>query len=214
MITIKPSTVPLPTAALPTVTPPVVTPPVVTNDASAPPKADPNIESNKKRIPLASIPATLSIGLLIAAMYLGGRIIAAHRPATPVAHTTITAPQLEQTQTEQAPAQAPIAVTAVQQEVKPEPTAIPDPDASLPDAMPMITPQAGERYIQVGALDPEATRRFVQYLRREKLEPHVAPGPKPELLRVLIGPFDDRNVANERQAQLQLEGIASFVRKY
>ena len=78
----------------------------------------------------------------------------------------------------------------------------------------MITPQTGERYIQVGALNPEATRRFVKRLRNENLEPHVAPGPKPELLRVLIGPFNDRDALTEEQNQLQAQGIDTFVRKY
>jgi cell division septation protein DedD len=78
----------------------------------------------------------------------------------------------------------------------------------------MITPQTGEHYIQVGALDQEATRRFVQRLRKEKLDPHVATGPTPELMRVLIGPFDNRDALNERKAQLELEGMATFVREY
>ena len=84
------------------------------------------------------------------------------------------------------------------------------------DEIPIITPKAGERYIQVGALDLEmtATRRFVARLRNEKLEPHVAPGPKPELMRVLIGPFDNPDALSAKQAQLQAEGIDTFVRQY
>jgi len=84
------------------------------------------------------------------------------------------------------------------------------------DEIPSITPKAGERYIQVGALDLEmtATRRFVDRLRNEILEPHVAPGPKPDLMRVLIGPFDNPDALRTRQAQLQAEGIDTFVRQY
>ena len=78
----------------------------------------------------------------------------------------------------------------------------------------MIEPQAGERYIQVGALNLEATRRLVQRLHENKLEPHVAPGPKPELLRILIGPFDDRDTLKEKKAQLESEGVDTFVRQY
>ena len=37
-------------------------------------------DEGKKRMPLVWIPATLSVGLLIAAIYLGGRILTAHSP--------------------------------------------------------------------------------------------------------------------------------------
>ena len=78
----------------------------------------------------------------------------------------------------------------------------------------MITPKAGERYIQVGALDLEATRRYLGKLRQSKLEPHVAPGPKPELLRVLIGPFADHDSLVATKNDLESAGIDNFVRKY
>jgi cell division septation protein DedD len=78
----------------------------------------------------------------------------------------------------------------------------------------MITPRAGERYIQIGALDEDATRRFVRKLRGEKIEPHVAPASKPELLRILIGPFSDRDVLDAEKAQLELQGLETLVRLY
>jgi cell division septation protein DedD len=176
-------------------------------------------EEHKKRIPLIWIPATLSIGLLIAAIYLGGRIVTAHPHGTPAAAL--------QAVRRAAPTPAP--VTAVNQTLPPvepvaeEPSPAPEPVSSVQvtpgtpnDEIPIITPKTGALYIQVGALDLEmaATRRFVDRLRNEKLEPHVAPGPKPELMRVLIGPFDNRDALGERQAQLQSEGIDTFVRQY
>jgi cell division septation protein DedD len=197
------------------------------------PSAAANTEPIKKRIPLISIPATLSIGLLIAAVYLGGRIVSAHRSATPIASTTTVSTNVPRVEPVQQPHAAP--VPAAVAEVKPEvesvapastankanatasdasPAVADTHDANPDDSIPMITPQDGERYIQVGALDPEATRRFVQHLRGEKLAPHVAPGPTPELLRVLIGPFDDHDALDATKAQLQTEGIDSFVRKY
>jgi cell division septation protein DedD len=82
------------------------------------------------------------------------------------------------------------------------------------DQVPLIDPRPGERYLQVGALDSESTRRFLQRLQNENLEAHVAPGPKPELLRVLIGPFDNRDALNEKKAQIESEGLETFVREY
>ncbi len=192
--------------------------PTVADNVEMTPNAAANGEPNKKRIPLISIPATLSIGLLIAAVYLGGRIVTAHRSETPVAPAAAAvsrpvssdAPRVEPVQ-QPAPAPEPAVVAEVKPIVGPSPTAA---VANSDDAIPMITPQNGERYIQVGALDNDATRRYVQRLRNEKFEPHVAPGPKPELLRILLGPFDNPGALDATKAQLQTEGIDSFVRKY
>jgi cell division septation protein DedD len=179
---------------------------------------------DKKRIPLVWIPATLTIGLLIAAVYLGGRIVAAHRPAKAVARVTNnvrrTAPsQPAVAQPVAAPSVVPPAVVApaLEPEIKPEPSvkaASPAATVATDNAVPTITPHDGERYIQLGAFNVEATRRFVQHLRSEKLEPRVAPGPRPEIMRVLIGPFDNLDALKQRKAQLQTEGFDTFVRAY
>jgi cell division septation protein DedD len=178
---------------------------------------------DKKRIPLVWIPATLTIGLLIAAVYLGGRIIAAHRPAQTAARSTNNVPRA-------VPAQPPVVQPVVAQPVAAPVVAAPvvvapalEPEtkpalsvtaAKEDDAVPTITPHDGERYIQLGAFNVEATRRFVQHLRSEKLEPRVAPGPKPEIMRVLIGPFDNLDALKQKKAQLQTKGFDTFVRAY
>jgi len=194
-----------------------IRPPAGSDDAPLPPEVATNTEEHKKRIPLVWIPATLSIGLVIAAIYLGARIVTSHPHAKPAA-------------VQMAP---PIPVKSLVPEVK---EAVPLPQAEViiespaprrgfvgpvppllmaPDnGLPVITPETGRLYIQVGALNQEATRRFVQRLRNEKLEPHVAPGPRPEIMRVLIGPFDNRDALKERMAQLEIEGIATFARRY
>jgi cell division septation protein DedD len=205
-----------------------IRPSTVTDQASLPPEVAENAEEqHKARIHLLWIPATLSIGLLIAAVYLGTRILAARahpKPAVvqivvPIPAKAIPKPEIKTEIKEATPPPT-----------EPQAAAAPKTDAPRPeqqfvgpklpqvvtpvDGIPMITPHVGERYIQVGALNAEATRRFIQRLRKENLEPHVAPGPKPELLRVLIGPFDNQDALNERKAQLQTEGIDTFVRKY
>jgi cell division septation protein DedD len=169
---------------------------------------------DKKRLPLVWIPATLTIGLLIAAVYLGGRIVAAHRPAPAAARATNNVPQ---TVHSQPPVAQPVVAPTLQPEIQPEPTAnaaAPPVKPATDDAVPTITPHDGERYIQLGAFNVEATRRFVQHLRGEKLEPRVAPGPKPEIMRVLIGPFDNLDALKQKKAQLQTEGFDTFVRAY
>jgi cell division septation protein DedD len=160
-------------------------------------------------MPLVWIPATLCVGLLIAAIYLGGRILTAHSHAAP-------APVHSQAAVAK-PAAAPAAPTVTPAipvatvQANPEPEA---PELETDEQVPMITPKEGERYIQVGALDLESTERYIPKLRQAKLEPHVAPGPKPELLRVLIGPFADQDSLAGIKNQLDGAGIPNFVRKY
>jgi cell division septation protein DedD len=184
-------------------------------------------------MPLVWIPATLCVGLLIATVYLGGRILTAHSHALAAVQAPTPVPAPVPVQTTVA-VQAPVPVQTsvpVQPTPTPAPTAptvtaaIPiatvqaNPEPEAPkleayDQVPMITPREGERYIQVGALDLESTERYIPRLRQAKLEPHVAPGPKPELLRVLIGPFADQDSLAGTKSQLDHAGIPNFIRKY
>jgi hypothetical protein len=77
-----------------------------------------------------------------------------------------------------------------------------------------IVPKPGERYVQISALNTEAARRYVAELRRGPLEPHLAPGPRPSILRVLIGPFSDPVLLQSTKAELQAAGIDCFIRIY
>lgn len=128
-------------------------------------------------------------------MYLGGRIVAAHPvPAIPPP----SAPHIS----------APIVVQPA--EVR----------ETVPTGQPVtedhffIAPKHGQRYIQVGAVNVDIAGRFIEHLRQEKLNPHIAPGPTAGIKRLLIGPFDDIQALNNTKAQLESEGIATFVRQY
>jgi cell division septation protein DedD len=170
-------------------------------------------EARKKPMPLVWIPATICVGLLIAAVYLGGRILTAHSHAPAAVQTEPAAPVLAKSQPKmQAPPEP-------ESEAQPKAEAAPQPKAEAPalvsdQQMPMIAPQAGQRYIQVAALNLEAAQRYVGRLRQAKLEPHVAPGPRPELVRVLIGPFADQDSLTRAKSELDSARIDHFVRKY
>jgi len=158
---------------------------------------------------LVWIPATLSVGLLIAAAYLGSRILTAQhvtgikiKIATPVA-AVIPAAKVQATPPPEAE------VPSVQTEAPPEP-----PKLVTNEQISIIDPQAGERYIQVSALTEEAARRYIRQLRQAKFEPHIAPGPRPELMRVLIGPFADQDALALAKNDLTRAGITNFVRRY
>src|SRR5665213_3698341 len=74
---------------------------------------------DKKRSSLSWIPATLGIGLLIAAIYLGARIVTAHRSVQAAVRSTNTVPP----QPARAPVAPPVVIAAaaeVKQEIKAE----------------------------------------------------------------------------------------------
>jgi cell division septation protein DedD len=218
-------------------------------------------DTGKKPMPLVWLPATLCVGLLIAGVYLGGRILNAHSHATaPVARQSVGAKHVQAKAVQATPSVAQVApATTVHknQPIQPEPVApvkaearkqakseapkqaknaapkqakaetpkpaksevrkqakVEEPKPTTGEPVPMIAPQNGQRYIQVGALDLERTRRYIGQLRDAKLEPHVAPGPTPEMLRVLIGPFADRDSLATTKSQLDGAGIPNFIREY
>jgi cell division septation protein DedD len=162
-------------------------------------------DRRKDPMPLVWIPATLGVGLSIAAVYLGSRILSGH-PAPPPAPT----------QTSVSVAVPPIALRPAESssQTKAEAPRPADPQQTTAEAPPMIEPQPGEQYIQVSALGPEAAQRFSLELRAAKMEPHLAPGPTPEVLRVLIGPFVDQDALIETRRDLERAGIKNFVRRY
>lgn len=179
------------------------------------------LDHRKKRLPLYWIPVLICLGLLIAAGYLGMRIWSSHSHVSPGIQVT---PAVRQTPITSNPVpESPIAQGRA--EVQPVvPVSEPDvPTAAAVSSargspavedLTLITPQAGERYIQISALNTEAARKYVAQLRRGPLEPHVAPGPRPGIVRVLIGPFHDGATLAATRADLVAAGIDCFIREY
>lgn len=190
------------------------------------PEATNGAQPGKKTIPMLWIPATLCVGLLIAAIYLGGRIVTAHPQARSAVKKAAPAKtELPKAEVAKAgplkaelPNTAPAPVTGTPVVVKTEPPK-PRVEAEIPqpasgEQVQLISPKEGERYIQIGALDQERTRQYLVHLREANLAPHVAPGPTPELLRILIGPFSDQNSLITAKSGLDTAGIENFVREY
>jgi len=207
-----------------------------TTDASAqsspvePPASVPDSldEEHKKRIPLIWIPVVICLGLLVAAGYLGGRIFAsrAHETTTTAAAKAPPAPNpllrmpAEQSQTEISPvapvAEAPAAAATTTDTPERVLTVRTHEDLNLlpPDDLTLIHPQPGERYVQISALNTAAAHRYVDQLRHGPLEPHLAQGPTPTILRVLIGPFSDQGALLNTMGELKTAGIECFIREY
>ena len=198
-------------------------------------------EERKKHLLWIWIPVVIGLGLLIAAGYVGGRIwtskpqVSSEAPvAAQVAQTsapTPSAPQISMPQTSSQPnSTLPSAsdISPVAPAVGPAAASVSNaaPDDSLhsipasspavidPQDLDVITPQPGERYIQISALNTDAARKYVDELRHGPLAPHLAPGPRPNLLRVLIGPFKDTSSLLTTRSDLLAAGIDCFVREY
>jgi cell division septation protein DedD len=184
-------------------------------------------DETRQRIPVAWIAATLGLGLLIAAFYLKGRIWTSHPHAAPNPPQVVMRPRVQPPVIK--PESPPEASKPVQAEIppaqqpgEPEAPVVEHPFvgptlqevAASEQGISLITPHPGERYIQVGAFNEAATRRFVEHLQHESKQPHVAAGPTPQILRVLIGPFDDPEKLAEEKKRLETQGVDTFVRKY
>ena len=157
----------------------------------------------KKRIASLWIPAILGFGLMMAFGYLGVRIVAGKSQAgTPVVTK-------------------PAALTAPP---APERPSQPDPPLKAPPKpqragltatnFTVVTPQAGERYLQVAAVSPHMVLTYVDTLRLANVNVVVAPGPTPDLLRILVGPFADRDSLDQAKAELITVGRSPIVRIY
>ena len=186
-------------------------------------------EPAKKSLPLMAIPITISVGLLVAAGYVGHRIVSAKSvhaspaamqnavvqqvaPLTPVVQETL--PQSEKTKPTEAPAPAPapqLPVVAKEEAAQPRTEPV-ETVAAADDAL--IDPQPGQRYLQIAAIGTQAVNWFMADLRRGDLQVRLAPGPREGLRRVLIGPFPDWESLNATKSKIQKMFPDCFVRAY
>jgi len=196
--------------------------------ATSPDNNPARVEEHRKPIPLIWIPVVICLGLLVAAGYLGGRIVASRPHETPPARATTAVakpPAAGNPVPQTAAAQNQAEITAVKPAVDNAATADSsqriltvrtheDPSLVPPDDLSLIHPQPGDRYVQISALNTAAAHRYVEQLRHGPLEPHLAQGPSPTILRVLIGPFSSRTSLLDTMAELKMAGIDCFIRQY
>ncbi len=175
-------------------------------------------EKRRRTIYLA-IPGSIGLGLLLAILYVGVRVVSARRhshPAAPVKQAaiivpTVSAPPAHLPPPAEKPVEKPVA--KVEKKAKPEPPPPkPKPTGSAP--LVLITPRTGETYLQLAALSPQSTLKYLDELRQDNLEPSVAPGPSPGLLRVVVGPFPDSASLARAKEHLNASKLEWIVRSY
>jgi len=192
----------------------------------APPAAPATIEQTfaraaekRRRLIYLAIPGSIGLGLLIAILYVGVRVVSARRhvqPKAPVKQAAIVVPTVN---VPPAPVASPVEkpaekpVEKVEKKIKPEPPPVkPKPSGSAP--LVLITPRTGETYLQLAALSPQSTLKYLDELRQDDLEPSVAPGPSPGLLRVVVGPFPDSASLARAKEHLNASKLEWIVRAY
>lgn len=179
--------------------------------------------SSGKRVPLIAIPITLSVGLLVAAGYVGNRIIASRKHATAVVVASATAPLAPLVALAPAPLPAKSeTVNAPEGQTHQQPVAQlpsePSPLTAIDNAEEsgngLIVPRHGERYLQIAAISTSAAQKFLAGLSRYNLQANMAPGPHDGLVRVVIGPFPDWESVTAVKSQIQAMWPDCFVRLY
>jgi hypothetical protein len=170
----------------------------------------------RRRITYLAIPAIIAAGLLIAVIYIGVRVMSAKPHTAPVqTHAVIVIPPAG------APAITPPAnppEVAKKERVVAKPERVAEkkdkPVRAGNAPLTLITPQAGETYLQLAAVGPSTVLRYLDELRQSDLEPSVAPGPTPGLLRVVVGPFPDASSLSRAKARLDAVKIVWIIRAY
>jgi len=159
--------------------------------------------------------ATITIGLVIAGWYVGGRIFATEKVHAAAA---IAKP------VSSAPPQAPVSTKTVEAIPVAEPVAVP-PEASKTSeeatasnsgttAWNTADPQSGDLYLQLATMGPNSTNEYLKLLDTKGIHPRIAPGPSDNLHRIVMGPYPDRAALEKEQQELEAAGVEFMARRY
>lgn len=79
----------------------------------------------------------------------------------------------------------------------------------------LSAPQAGKLYVQVRVGTRPALSGVVDALKRKGIPAFLAPGPDPNSVRVLVGPFEDQPAMAKTRAEVQDAGFKdAFPKRY
>ena len=194
-------------------------------------ETDEALEQPKQRIPLMSIPVILAVGLVLAVGYVAVRVVQSRPHATavvvqkrtqtaavnrPIAPAPVQAASQKPAETSSALEITPPAVPA---EAAAAPSAFSGPKEETPAAQEgadssLISPQHGQRYLQIAAISARYSQTFLAEVSRYNVQARVAPGPNEDLVRVVIGPFSDKESLLAAKDQIQVMWPDCFVRVY
>jgi cell division septation protein DedD len=159
--------------------------------------------------------ATITIALVIAGWYVGGRIFAAEKVHAAAALAKPVS---------SAPPPAPVVTKTVEATPVAEPVAVPPEAARTSEAATTsnaattarntVDPQSGELYLQLATMGPNSTNEYLKLLHAKGIHPGIAPGPSDNLHRIVMGPYPDRAALEKEQHELEAAGIEFMARRY
>ena len=185
------------------------------NDAIKPnPETPADLAKRQAKRVFIGFAATITIGLVIAGWYVGGRIFAAEKVhaasaiARPVSAVPVAAP-------------APVIAKPVEVVSVTESVAVAA-DSAKPETAPVapapvwnrVEPQAGDLYLQLATMGPNSTNEYLQILDAKGIHPQIAPGPSENLHRLVIGPYPDKAALEKEQQELESAGIEFIAHRY
>ena len=152
--------------------------------------------------------ATVAIGLALASLYVGGRIVSARR-APRVASAVIRVAPLGQPAVATKPSNEPVAPApaAVSRAAKPK-------TSNASPSWNIVNPRPGEMYLQVAAIPARTIDPFLVQLEAKGFRPVIAPCPTDGLYRILLGPYSRPETRADTQTALAAAGFQSMVRVY
>jgi cell division protein FtsN len=121
-------------------------------------------------------------------------------------------PEPEQPKPPEAPKTTP--PTAAKPKESAPPARPPAPEPAAAEESPTAQPAPGQTFLQVAAVRRPEAELMVDVLKRRGFSARVAPVPDKPEFRVLVGPLQDSAALAKTQADLQLAGFRSIVRKY
>jgi cell division septation protein DedD len=148
--------------------------------------------------------AVIAMAVCSSLAYLAGRS-AAPRKAPAAAATSIATP---------APAAALPADTSPVAAL-PSVSILAPPNAAPRSGAPLFAePDAGQVYIQIGAVEKGMATILAEGLRSHGFEAFVASGPSEKVFRVLIGPLPNPEAFRQAKAAVDAIDLAAFARRY
>src|SRR5260370_16151283 len=143
--------------------------------------------------------ATMAIGLALASLYVGGRIVSARR-APRITSAVIRVASMR-------PANEPVAPSLVTRTAKPKPS-------NTSPVWNIVNPRPGERYLQVAAIPTRTIDPFLAQLEAKGFRPVIAPCPTDGLYRILLGPYSRPATRADTKTPLERAGIQAIGREY
>jgi cell division septation protein DedD len=157
------------------------------------------------------------------------------RNSMPAAEASVAAPSTTASAKPDAAAPAPVAkqpapvetkspetVTAAKKAEPPPVHAAPEPKqpassgksaASPSTEVPAVNPSPGRMYLQVAAAGQPQANAVVETLKQKGFPALLSAGPRPDLYRVLVGPFADASTLGKAKSDLESAGFRPIVRK-